>query len=194
MDRSTTIQALEGAIETFIIDWPVLTFIGLLFGVFAPEHSPWSARAFKAGLVTSVAFTATAFVSYVVAPDWMWMYFLDPDAVAWSLPVIAIAYPATFVLGFAAALGLRSVSRSLVFVAAAASLVAEAVILGLTWDRYRFVGSTKQWLTDQAVPLFGGSPEGPVRVITPLGPVFAVVFVAALVWTWRSRREAAADR
>ena len=194
MDRSTATQALEGAIETFIIDWPVLTFIGLLFGAFAPEEAPWSSRAFKAGLVTSVAFTATAFISYVVAPDWMWMYFLDPDAVAWSLPVVALAYPVTFALGFAAALGLRSVSRYLVFGAAGATLFAEVVIVALTWDRYRSVGTTKQWLTDQAVPLFGTSPEGPVRVISPLGPVFAIVFVAALVWTWRSRREAAADR
>lgn len=194
MDRSAATQALEGAIETFIIDWPVLIFIGLLFGAFAPENAPWSSRAFKAGLITSVAFAVTAFVSYVVAPDWMWMYFLDPDGVAWSLPVVALAYPVTFGLGFAAALGLRVVSRSIVFGAAVASLVAEVVIVAITWDRYRFVGSTKQWLTDQAVPLFGTSPEGPVRVISLLGPLFVVVFVAALVWTFRSRRETAADR
>lgn len=172
----------------------MLTFIGLLFGAFAPEVAPWSSRALKAGLITSLAFTATAFVSYVVAPDWMWMYFLDPDSVAWSLPLIAIAYPVTFLVGFSAALGLRTVSRWAVFTAAAASLIAEVVIVAMTWDRYSFVGSTKQWLNDRALPLFGTSPEGPVRVISLLGPSFAVVFAVALVITFRSHRETAADR
>ena len=194
MDRSTATEALEGAIETFIIDWPVLIFIGLLFGAFAPPTEAWSSRAFIAGLVASVAFTATAFISYVVAPDWMWMYFLDPDGVAWSLPVVALGYPATFVLGFAAALGLRSLSRSYVFGAAAAALVSEIVVLGLTWDRYRFVGTTKEWLSNEAVPLLSTSPEGPVRVIGLLGPLFLVVLVATFLWTLRGRRATTTDR
>lgn len=194
MDRAEAPEPFEGAIETFIIDWPILTFIGLLFGAFAPERGPWRSRAFKAGLIAGVAFTATAFVSYVVAPDWMWMYFLEPDAVDWALPFIAVAYVATFALGFAAALGLRELSRVYVFAAAVAALIGEVVIVAITWERYRAVGTTGEWLAGDAFPLLGTSPEGPVQVISPLGPAFAVVLVAAFVWMLRGRHETATDR
>lgn len=194
MDQNQARSELEGAIETFIIDWPVLTFIGLLFGAFAPVVDPWRSRAFKAGSITATAFSATAFISYIVAPDWMWMYFLDPKTVAWSVPLLAIAYLVTFALGFAAALGLRMLARSYVFGAAIAALIGEVVIVALTWDRYRAVGTTQEWMAGDAFPLLGTSPEGPVQVISLLGPVFIVVFVAALIWTMRGRRASASDR
>lgn len=186
--------APEEAIETFIIDWPVLVFIGLFFGAFAGEDQPWRSRAFKAGCIAAVVFSAIAFISYVVAPDWMWMYFIDPDAVAWTLPLIALGYLATFGLGFAAALGLKLLSLTYVVAAAFAAIVAEVVVVAMTWDRYRSVGTTQQWLSDEAASLLTLSPEGPVRVISAFGPIFVAVFVVVFIWTLRGRRAAATDR
>lgn len=194
MDQDQADEVPKGAIETFIIDWPVLTFIGLLFGLFAPAESPWRSRAFKAGAVTAIVFSATAFVSYGVAPDWMWMYFLAPEEVAWSVPLLAVGYLVTYLLGFAAAVGLKELGRSYVIAAAVTSLLGEIVMVALTWDRYRFVGTKQEWLAGTAYSLLGSSPEGPVKVIAPLGPVFAVVLIVALFLTLRDRRAATADR
>ena len=194
MDQDETDEVPKGAIETFIIDWPVLIFIGLVFGLFAPTDSPWSSRAFKAGAISAIVFSATAFISYAVAPDWMWMYFLAPESVAWSVPVLAIGYLVTYVLGFAAAVGLRHLGRSYVVATAVASLLGEAVIVALTWDRYRFVGTKQEWLSGSAHALLGTSPEGPVKVIAPFGPIFVVVLVIALFFTLRERRASASDR
>lgn len=148
----------------------------------------------KIGLAVAVVFTMTAFVSYVVAPEWMWMYFLSPDSVAWTLPLIAVGYLVTFGLGFAAAQGLRVLGRGWVTGASAAMVIAEVAVVGVTWDRYRLVGSTDEWLAGSAHPLFGVPPTGPVRLISVLGPVFAVALIAGIIVTWRTKRAFATDR
>jgi hypothetical protein len=142
----------------------------------------------------ATVFTATAFVSYLVAPDWMWMYFLTPSSVAWSLPIIAVGYLLTFVLGFAAAQGLRPLGRSYLIAACAAMLVAELAVVAVTWDRYRSVGTKDEWLSGAAHSLFAAPPTGPVKLIGVLGPVFAVTLIAGIFITWRARRAATADR
>lgn len=192
MDRPQ-VRAKEG-IETFIIDWPVLMFLGLLFGSFAPTDEPWGSRAFKIGAGVAVVFTGTAFASYVVAPDWMWMYFVAPDPIAWTLPLIAIGYLVTFGLGFAAAQGIRVLGRGYVAGACVAMLIAEVAVVAVTWDRYRAVGTKSEWLAGSAHSLFAAPPTGPVRLIGVLGPVFAVILIAGIIVAWRTTRATTADR
>lgn len=181
-------------IATFIIDWPVLIFIGVVFGAFAPGTSWWRGRAFVAGLVTAAVFTATAVISYFIEPDWMWMYFLDPDEVSWVVPLIPVGFLLLYALAFAAAVSLRQLDRLALWAAGALALLAEIVVVAVTWDRYRLVGTRQEWLADKAHELFSTSPSGPVKTIGLLGPVFAAVFLAALYVVYRSRRAAAADR
>ena len=149
-------EGSKGAIETFIIDWPVLLFLGILFGSLAPADGWWRSRAFKAGAVAALVFTIVAFASYVVAPDWMWMYFLDPGAVAWSLPALAVAYPAAYVLGFAAAIGLKPLGKRAVVTAAAVTVLAEIAVIAITWSRYHLVGTRSEWLRGDAHELLDG--------------------------------------
>jgi hypothetical protein len=118
----------------------------------------------------------------------MWMYFLAPQEATWSLPVIAFGYAFTFVLGYASALGLRVLGRSRLVAAAVGALLAEVAVIALTWDRYRSVGTRSQWSSGEAYPLFGTSPEGPVRLIGILGPVFVVVLAVGVWSAWRARR------
>jgi hypothetical protein len=166
----------------------VLLFLGILFGAFAPREAWWKSRAFFAGSVAALVFTIVAFASYAVAPDWMWMYFLDPGDVAWSLPAIAIGYLVAFGMGFAAAVALKSLSTRLVVAAAASMLAAEIVVLAITWSRYHEVGTRAEWLRGGAHELFTARPSGPVATIGVLVPVFFAVLAAALFYTWRATR------
>lgn len=178
----------EGAIETFIIDWPVLVLIGLVFGGFGARDAWWRTPAFYAGFATAAAFTLVAMLSYLIAPDWMWMYFLDPDEVAWSLPLIPLGYLFVYVVGFAAAIPLRAASRRAWWAALAATLAMEVVVIGITWDRYHEVGTTRQWLNDAAHELFSAAPTGPARTIGLMSPLFVVIAIAAFWYVRRQQR------
>jgi hypothetical protein len=172
----------------------VLLFLGILFGSFAPAGDWRRSRPFVAGLATALAFTAIAFISYAVAPDWMWMYFLAPSDVAWALPGIAVGYVAVFVLGFAAAVGLKPLGARVLATAAITMLIGEIGVVALTWSRYHLIGTRQEWVTGNAHELFTASPSGPVTTIGLLGPVFLAVFAVSLFVTWRSGRAAAARR
>ena len=175
-------------VATFIIDWPVMALIGLVFGALARESRP-AGRTFYAGAIVAASFGGVALVSYVVAPDWMWMYFLDPDEVAWAVPFVLAGYLFTFVLGFAAARGLRELPRAIWGLAAGAGVL-EIVSLALTWDRYRNVGTAAEWTSGDAAPLFTSSPSGDVLVISLLFPAFAVVAVLCVRAVLRDGRVA----
>lgn len=190
MSSSLDRQRPQGAIETFIIDWPVHILVGLLFGSFARSDRWWRSRWFLGGLISSAAFLTAALLSYAVAPDWMWSYFLDPDDVAWSVPLIALGFLFCYLLGFAAALSLRTIGRSALVAAIVFTLLLEVVSIALTWDRYRVVGTRREWQLGQAHELFSTSPTGPVRTLGLLGPTFFIVSVGAFLW---SRRERHAD-
>ena len=178
----------KGAIETFIIDWPVLALIGLAFGGFAPRDAWWRSHAFYAGFATAAVFTLVAMLSYLVAPDWMWMYFLDPDEVAWSLPLIPVGYLFVYVVGFAAAIPLRAGSHRMWWGALAATLAMEVVVLGITWDRYHEIGTTREWLNGAAHELLTPTPTGPARTIGLMSPVIIIVAIAAFLYVRRQQR------
>ena len=181
-------------VATFIIDWPVLTFLGFAFGALAPLERWWRSRAFVGGAVTAVVFTGTALISYVVAPAWMWMYYADPNKLDWAVPLIGFAYLVCFALAFVTAIGLRSSGINIVWKLAIVSLAFEVLIVGLTWSRYHQVGTQIEFLNGKAAELFAVPPEGPVKTIGALGPVFAVTLGVTLWMSFRSRRAAAADR
>ncbi len=176
--------------KTFIIDWPVLIFIGVLFGALSPGERWWRSRAFIAGLLTAGAFTVVAMVSYGIAPDWMWMYFLDPSRVAWVLPFMPLVYLSVFALGFAATISLKALGSPALLVAAAAAVAMEIVLIAITWERYHLVGTRAQWLQGTAHELLSLAPTGPAKSIALMSPVFFVVLVASLVVLRREIRQA----
>ena len=165
----------------------MLMFIGLLFGAFAPRSQWWKSTAFTTGLIAAAVFTATAFVSYALAPDWMWMYWIEPARVSWALPGIAIGYFFVFCLSFAGATAIRELGPRIQAAAIVAALAGEVGIVAITWDRYHRIGTTSEWLQVRAHELFSLHPTGVARTIGVMGPVFAIAFVVCLVATWRSR-------
>lgn len=172
----------------------MLMFLGLTFGAFAPAREWWKSTPFTAGIVVAAVFTATAFISYALVPDWMWMYWIDPSKVTWALPGIAIGYFFVFVVSFAAATAMAPLGRRVQIGAALMALIGEVGIVAITWDRYHRIGSTSQWLEGRAHELFSLHPEGAARAISAMGPVFGVVFVACVVVAWRSRHAFVTDR
>ncbi len=172
----------------------MLALIGLAFGGFASRDAWWRSRAFYAGFATAAVFTLVAMLSYLVAPDWMWMYFLDPDEVAWSLPLIPVGYLFVYVVGFAAAIPLRAASRRMWWGSLAATLAMEVVVLGITWDRYHEIGTTREWLNDAAHELFTATPTGPARTIGLMSPVIIIVAVVAFLYVRRQQRAATPRR
>ncbi|HET7481489.1 MAG TPA: hypothetical protein VFK89_01380 [Actinomycetota bacterium] len=181
-------------VATFIIDWPILAFLGFAFGALAPLERWWRSRAFVAGSIAAVVFSSTAFITYAIAPDWMWMYYADPNQLSWIVPLLAVAYLACFGLSFIAAIGLRSSGVKSVWPLAAVSLVLEVIVVAATWDRYHHVGTRLEWLRGSAAELFSTSPEGPVKTLGVLGPLFLVTLVVAIVIAYRGRDAAAARR
>ena len=169
-------------------------FLGLMFGGMAPDADPWISRAFRIGVGVALVFTGTAFASYFLAPDWMWMYFVESDRLVWTLPLMLAGYLVTFGLGFAAAQGLRSLGRGYVLGASVAMLIAELSVIAITWDRYRLVGTTEEWIGGSAHSLFAFPPTGPVKVIGIFGPVFACALIAGVVIATREKRAPASDR
>lgn len=180
--------------KTFIVDWPVVIALGVAFGAFAREYTWWKARAFYAGLLTTAVFAAVAVVSYVVAPHWMWMYFVSPAHVAWIVPLVPLAYLGVFVLSFAAAVALQQLGRRALWGAFAAACLAEVVLVVATWDRYRAVGTAEQWAQGTAYDLLTVTPSGPARTIGMLGPVFVVVLGVSFYSVYRKHREARSHR
>ena len=186
--------ALRGVMETFVVDWPVLALIGLGFAAAAPRARWWTSRAFAAGAVSALAFTAVALLGYALAPDWMWMYFLPPGDVAWAVPLVLALYPCAFVGAFAAGVALKDLGRGALAAALALAAAAELLVVALTWDRYRLVGTRREWLAGDAHALLTASPEGPVAGLALAAPALAAVVAVAALVAYRSRRGPDAGR
>ena len=171
----------QGVIETFIIDWPILAFFGFFFGAQPPLQSWWRSGAFAGGLVATTGLTASAMLSNKHAPDWMWMYYRDPDAMESVTRVMPLAYVGAFVAAFAAAVGLRRIGRS-PRAAAAAAVAAEVASVAATWDRYHRIGTKREWEQGTASELLTLKPEGKAKKISGYAPlVFGTLVVGLLI-------------
>lgn len=174
-------------IQTFIIDWPVIILIGLLFGYGVkgvPTKSLLCTRAFLSGLLILTLFVILVYYSYSLAPDWMWMYFVTAEALpGWIVFYVMILYYFAYFSGFL--LTIEGVKLSRVFppilmILMVASEV--AVILGLK-ERYINVGTLQEFIHNQTVPL----SESAVGTVPAILSLFLIPLgLGFIVW---SRRE-----
>jgi hypothetical protein len=173
-------------IETFIIDWPILAFFGFWFG--GASARVGTLRALIAGLIPTAGFTASAMLSYNHAPDWMWMYYRDPDEMEPVVRWMPQAYVAAFLLSFWSALRMeRSGLRS----ARALSLGAEAAVVAATWDRYHRIGTKEEWAAGTADELVALKPEGKAKQISTYVPLVVGTIVAGGLIAWSGRASSA---
>ncbi len=188
MDRG--IEASE-VMATYIIDWPVLAFFGFLFGGHAPLTGWWRSGAFLGGLIATGGFTASAVLSNEEAPDWMWMYYRDPEEMAPVTRLMPAGYVLAYVLSFVAGIALRRRGRSLP-VAVAGALVAEVAVVASTWDRYHRIGTKEEWEEGTASELVTLKPEGKAKKISGYAPL--VFGTLALGWLLARKSDASSAR
>lgn len=94
-------------VATVFFDWALSFGVGLLFGIFGrPEleasRSRLATRAFALGFAfETIAVLPVALAVYILAPEWMWMYWVDPARLDVGVEVVAFAmYYVSFVAGF----------------------------------------------------------------------------------------------
>ena len=177
--------------ETYIIDWPILAFFGFLFGGRAPLTRWWRSRAFFGGLIATGGLTASAVLSNEDAPDWMWMYYRDPEEMAPVTRLMPAGYLLAYVLSFLGGIGLRRRGRPLP-VAAAGALMSEAAVVAATWDRYHRIGTQEEWERGTASELVTLKPEGMAKKVSGYAPI--VFGTLALGWLLARNGDAAAAR
>lgn len=172
-------------IETFIIDWPILAYFGFLFG--GASSRVGVARALVAGLIPTGGFTASAMLSYKHAPDWMWMYYRDPEDMERVVKVMPQAYLTAFLASFASALRME---RPGVRTAQALALGAEAAVVAATWDRYHRIGTKEEWANGTADELLAIKPAGKAKQVGVYMPLVVGTFVAGALLAWSGRASA----
>ena len=174
--------SLQGVIETFIIDWPILAFFGFWSGGASARIG--ILRGLVAGLLPTTGFTASAMLSYRHAPDWMWMYYRDPEEMEPVVRWMPHAYGAAFLLAFWSALRMEDpgVRR-----ASALALGAEAAVVAATWDRYHRVGTKEEWATGTADELVALKPTGKAKQISNYVPLVVGTVIAGGLVAWSGR-------
>ena len=175
-------------ILTFIIDEPFLIFLGLLAAFFIPagwRGSVFKTRAFFAGTWIALCFMGLAFYGYLIAPDWMFMYFLPASRVPiWIIAYIFIIYFLLFIGGFLLGHELRKIHPGLLWGALVLALLSSvAVVLPLRRE-YLTIASYDEFHRGGGTPL-ADSPMGKGTTLPAIGMVVTGI---ALLW-WAKRQK-----
>lgn len=153
---------------TLLVDTGYLIILGALFGVVAAAGSR---RALPAALAVLALFGVGLPVGfYLLWPEWMWGYYAEPARVpGWIVTMLFSLYVPVFLAAFFVA---RELGRGGWWIVAGGVAV-QAVLIGLTWERYRRTGS------------FASEP-GPPESALAVSSALLVVGVA-LLWWWARR-------
>lgn len=151
-------------VATVFFDWALSLGAGLLFGIFGrPEfdaaRSKLATRAFALGLAfETIAVLPIALAVYVLAPDWMWMYWVDSARLSLGVEVLAFAmYYVSFFAGFLLAPELERLRERLAWgVWGLASVLLLAAVV-VTKDRLLALGTVSEFEVG-ATASFAGAP------------------------------------
>ncbi len=161
-----------------------MVLIGMLY---APFHDRTGktvllSRGAKASFALGGVFLLLVAVSYALNPDWMWMYYIDPDEVSWpAICYILIGlYVIPLLCGIYLGHELYLNGRWSWIAGMAATLLLELALLFLLWDRYNFIGTYVDFPARRGEPLVGST--GTLALVMNIGGASAVVMG---VYLWR---------
>ncbi|MGH2740161.1 MAG: hypothetical protein ACRDH6_06740 [Actinomycetota bacterium] len=179
-------------VETVFFDWALSFGVGLLFGIFGrPEfdraRSRLTTRAFALGFAfETVAVLPIALSVYVLAPDWMWMYWVDSARLSVGVEVFAFAmYYVSFVAGFLLAPELERLRARLAWIVWGMGSIGLLTAVVLTKDRLLALGTVSEFEAGTTAS-FTGSPFW----VTLAGLVGAGVFLVLALGALRAQRAA----
>lgn len=178
-------------IETVFFDWVLSFGVGLLFGIVGRRELE-SARARQAPRAVRWGFAGqsravipVALALYALAPEWMWMFWVDPGRLSLGVEVFAFGmYYVSFLAGFLLAPELERLRKNLGWGVWAAGSVGLAVAAALTAERLGALGSVAEFEAGRAAS-FAGAP----LLVAAVGlPASSVVIVLALIGLARRSR------
>jgi hypothetical protein len=175
-------------IKTFIIDAPTLLLIGFIFSWLNREELNGAemlrSKMFTRGIILCTIFIIAALWSYVLSPDWMWMYY-PTNA---ETPLLGIVYILVFMyyihfaFGYILGIWLERKKKHLSWAGAAVALVLNIIIMVLTYERYAVVGTYEQFHNGTAIPLT--DPSNAVALPMNIAPVVMIIFAIAILIPW----------
>lgn len=142
-------------------------------------------RAYLSGKIILLAFVLIVFYSYLLAPDWMYMYFVKAsDVPAWIVFYILVLYFFAYDAGFFLKFALEKMHRSFPAIMILLMLAAAVVVVLPLKNRYLSVGTLEQFRSGHTVPLsesaVGKVPGILSAFLLPLG-------LGLLIWSRRQR-------
>lgn len=142
-------------------------------------------RAFWSGKLIVLLFAVLVYYSYLLSPDWMWMYFAKAsDLPSWFTWYALILYFFAYAAGFFLKFELGKVSKGLPVLLLLAMLAASVGVTLPLKDRYMNVGTMEQYRAGQTTPL-NQSPVG--KVPGTLSAVLVPLAIGLLVWSRRQK-------
>ncbi len=132
-------------IKTFLTDFPICIFIGLLFSLYRnniERDDPFYRFAsFWWGLIAMAIYSALVINSYSQWPEWMWMYYIEPikiELAGWVY-ILFLAYFIPYVVGYILGTHGRRNSWFVLFNSFVVILFIEVYALHSFWDRYSYL-------------------------------------------------------
>lgn len=178
-------------VETIFLDWGLALGAGLLFGMAGRGESASvgalvRTRAFKWGLAyLHIGVIAISVTLYVMEPNWMWMYWVNP--VGLPLVVVAISfflYEVCYFAGFALASEIERVRRNATWSLVGAMFVAITSAEIATRDRlFNFVDRTSGVRKGITFSPFHLEPA--MAIVLGPGLIATVALVVIAVKLWR---------
>lgn len=146
---------------TFLIDAPVMVVLGMLYTPLERElEKPfYRTKTFLAGCRLAGLFVALVMASYVLYPDWMWMYFVSTKALGLSQQIAIVGYVflllyvIPFVAGYFWGITFSSKNKFVWWAGIILNVVIEVLLIVILWDRYRAVGTREEFLQGTTLSL-----------------------------------------
>jgi hypothetical protein len=173
-------------IPTFIIDAPVMVILGMLYTRLErePEKPFYRTKTFLASCRLAGVFLALVLVSYVLYPDWMWMYFFRTSDLSFSRQISLLGgvfwmlYAIPFLAGYFWGLAFHAKNKMAWWAGILVNLALEGLLLFTFWERYRAIGTHEEFFHGTAA--FVTDFNFPAALLNG-GGILLLIFGA---WQW----------
>lgn len=143
-------------------------------------------RAYWSGKLVMTLFVGLVYYSYLLAPDWMWMYFVKASEVpAWITFYVLILYYFAYDAGFFLRFELGKINKAYPILLMIGLLGAAVGVTLPLKDRYLNVGTIEQFQAGQGtIPL----PQSAVgKVPGTLSAILLPLSIGLLIWSRRQK-------